>query len=282
MSAQQPVGAEGSERAMRRIAALLAKAEATEHPAEAEALVEAAQRLATLHAIDVAVAMASRPAERLSPVVERITFEDSQARGDIKKHLVSLYCRVAFVNDVKLDVLHRSMGVILYGMPSDIAAVQALWTSLAGQMVHAGRLFLGSEAWRGETYTRFDPHTGARVRRPVDRRVARNGFYVGFIERIGERLREAAETATAEALAREVLTPVDDSRAPISMALVLADKAARVNEHYQRESTARGSWTGSRARVSTGGRSAGRAAADRAKLRATDPALPSGRGELTG
>ena len=88
----------------------------------------------------------------------------------------------------------------------------------------------------------------------------RLSFYDGWVTAVGERLRAARERAAAA-------TPVATGEP--SAALVLRDKATRVQDFYAEQSQARGSWRGpwsGRTRVSGGAHAAGQADGARADL----------------
>lgn len=265
------------------IAALLAKAERTDNPHEAEAYLAKAQHLATLRSVDLAMVRArtARTRRRLAPVSRTVQIGESGRRANT--HLVSLFVAVARANDVVVDVARNSTYVIAYGMPSDLDLVDQLWGSLAHQMVEAGGRYLDSGAWRDETYRRVVRERVGRwsvprvQERPHTRQTARAAFYRGFIERIGSRLKQVHDDAVAEAAtaahadARRL--PAADGTVPApggpSAEVVLREKAAEVQAFYVQQSKARGSWTGYRGAAggdngaATG---AGRRAASQARL----------------
>jgi hypothetical protein len=67
----------------------------------------------------------------------------------------------------------------------------------------------------------------------------RLSFYDGFVEAVGERLRQARERAVAQAQPMSA-----GSTSGPSAELVLRDKAERVKSFYETASQARGSWRG--------------------------------------
>ena len=82
------------------IAALLAKAERTDNPHEAEAYLAKAQHLATLRSVDLAMvrARAARTQKRVVPVARTVRIGEAGKRANT--HLVSLFVAVAHANDV--------------------------------------------------------------------------------------------------------------------------------------------------------------------------------------
>ena len=258
----QPAPA-ADDRMVERISALLAKAESTDSEHEREALMAKAQQLAARHSIDLALAAAREGRTDQQPVVERIVFDGDHRNRNLKKHLVLLMSAVARANDVRLDVLNRADGVVLYGYPSDVRMAQAIWASLALQMASASAAWMRTGAWRRQTMVRHDRWGPEAV--PMDARVARRSFYEGFVHRIGERLREARESAERDAVRDDAVRP--GAGAAAGTALVLAGKRSRIADFYAEQSRARGTWrpTGSGALAPEASR-AGRDAASRARL----------------
>ena len=252
------------------IAALLAKAERTDNPHEAEAYLAKAQHLATLRSVDLAMvrARAAREERRVSPLQRTVQVGEAGKRANT--HLVSLFVAVARANDVVVDVARNSTYVIAYGMPTDIDLVEQLWGSLAHQMVDAAGRYLDSDQWRGETYRRVVRERIGRwsvprvQERPHTKQTARAAFYRGFIERIGARLQQAHDDAVAEATscrpggqapgrhhadghhadghARPQRGHPSTDR--LSTAVVLRRKTEEVQSFYRSASAARGSWRG--------------------------------------
>ena len=274
------------------IAALLAKAERTDNPHEAEAYLAKAQHLATLRSVDLALvrARSAREQRRTRPVQRTVAVGEPGRRANT--HLVSLFAAVARANDVVVDVAHNSTYVIGYGMASDIDLVEQLWGSLAHQMVEAAGRYLDAGSWRSETYQRVVRERVGRwsvprvQSRPHTRQTARAAFYQGFIERIGARLVEAHDEAVAEASGAGAEAGADGATprpAELSTAVVLAQKADEVQTFYRQATSARGSWKGYRgvAGGDTGAaRGAGRAAAAQARI-GSQPGIGGAGPELT-
>jgi hypothetical protein len=225
--------APGDDRVLRRIRGLLAKAESTEFPDEAEALTAKAQELMTRHAVDAALLAAGPSPVGAAPVeTRRVHVQDPYVRAKMQ-----LLAAVAEANDVRV-VWYSSLGIAnLVGVRSDVAAVELLFTSLLLQVAQA---LTAAERAQG--------------RRSASRSFRRS-FLLGYAHRIGERLRSARQRATAEAAAEHDvdLLPVLRSRQ--------AAVEERVAELFPRVRTSR-----SRASVDAGGWFAGREAAERADV----------------
>lgn len=255
----------GADRVLDRIAALLAKAERTEHVAEAEVYLAKAQALATQSSVDLAVARArtARREAREQPTQRTITIGERGKRANT--HLVTLFVTVGHCNGLQVDVAHNSTYVIAYGMPSDLELAGALFGSLATQMTASANAWLTLGEWRDDTYISRDGW-----RKPHTAQTARAAFYRGFIERIGRRLVEARDEviARAETTVVQVADEIE-SQGTTTGALVLRAKEAEVRSFYRSSSTARGSWSGYSGSVTRHGgeaSKAGRRAAANARL----------------
>jgi hypothetical protein len=263
------------DRYVERIGALLAKAESTDSEHERLALIEKAQHLAAKHSIDLAVAAARTPGGAAPALeVERFVFSDEQQNRNLKKHLVTLMCVISASNDVRVDVLSSSVGVVMYGFAGDLLACKTLWTSLSVQMVAEASAWIRTGAWRSQIMLRED-RWGRPEAVPMDARVARSGFYSGYVGRIGDRLAAARAAAEREAEAEYAETPAAWSDEPssyaggelISTALVIAAKQERVQDFYAESSRARGRWSGPSSRPGAErARAAGWDAGGRARL----------------
>ena len=225
--------ARGDDPALRRIRGLLAKAESTEFPEEAEALTAKAQELMTRHAVDAALLEVGR-AEVGGPTVDtrRVHVRDPYVRAKMQ-----LLAAVAAANDVHL-VWYSGLGIAnLIGVRADVAAVELLFTSLLLQVAQAL----------------------SAAERPLGRRSAsrsfRRSFLLGYAHRIAERLEAARQRATAEAAAEHAvdLLPVLRSHQ--------AAVERRVTELFPRVRATR-----SRASVDADGWYAGRDAAESADV----------------
>ncbi|NDU72798.1 DUF2786 domain-containing protein [Actinomadura sp. DSM 109109] len=174
---------EADQRMLGRVRALLAKAESTEFPEEAEALSARAQELMARHSIDHAL-LAAETGDTGGPDGRRIAVDSPY---DAPKAV--LLTVVAEANHCRA-VWHRELGFsTVLGFPADLAAVEILFTSLLVQatsaMVHAG------------------PRRDARGRSRT--RSFRHAFLNAYAVRIGERLRGAADRAAADAGGKDLL-----------------------------------------------------------------------------
>ena len=162
-----------------RVRALLAKAESTTFPEEAEALAAKAQELMTRHAIDRALLDASGSDRiRSTPIARRVPIDDPYAHA--KSLLID---RVAAANRCRA-VWDTELGVTtLVGFGVDVEIVEVLHASLLVQattaMLAAGR----------------NASAGGRARS----RSYRQSFLVAYAIRIGQRLQEAATATQADA-----------------------------------------------------------------------------------
>jgi hypothetical protein len=177
-------------RVLHKVAALLAKAESTNFPDEAEALTAKAQQLMTRHAIDQAHLDAGRgDAPRVGG--RRIGLDDPYAGA---RYL--LLSAVADANRCRA-VWTRQWGFsTVFGDEGDLDAVELLHTSL---LVQATRAMVAEP--------RAASTSAGRTRS------FRQSFLVAFAGRIGERLRQAAEEVTADEATRSAaLVPLFEAR----------------------------------------------------------------------
>lgn len=263
-----------SEKLLDRVGALLAKAESTDSAAEAEALVAKAQEIATLHAVDLAVARArsQRSRRRQTPAQRKIVIGRPREQG--RRHRIHLFLAVAGVNDVLVDIARDSTYVLAFGFPSDLEVVEALYASLATQMVATANAAIARGEHRHEEYWSQAAGTWR-----CDARVFRSAFNAGFVRAIGDRLRAAHDAALSQ---RRPARQTDDGAEALDGALVLARKADEVDAYYHSASRARGTWRGGGSRPvawSQAGHSAGHAAGRAARLQPARP-LPGARGAL--
>jgi hypothetical protein len=212
-----------------RVRALLAKAESTRFPAEAEALSAKAQELMNRHAFERALLDADdhKPQAATST---RLWLDSPYLEA--KSHLVAA---IAAANRCK-SIFHPDLGfVALIGDPLDLDITELLATSL---LVQATRAMVAEG--------RHISHTGTSRTRSF-----RQSFLIAYAARIGERLEEAAADAV-DPQANDRLLPVlaDRSR-------VVEDTFQEMYRHTVQKSVS----------ISNGaGWHAGRAAADRADL----------------
>ncbi|MCF2528411.1 DUF2786 domain-containing protein [Yinghuangia soli] len=180
-------GAEGEPpRMLARIRALLAKAESTEFPEEAEALSAKAQELMARHSIDAALLAADGGAGRPGGTPGAVRIGVESPYDEAKAMLLDA---VAEANRCR-TVWSPEFGFsTVIGFDPDLDAVELLYTSLlvqaTGAMTRAG----------GRS-------RGGRSRNKSGSRDFRQSFLIAYADRIGERLAAAAERAEKEA-ARE-------------------------------------------------------------------------------
>ncbi|MGW4533705.1 DUF2786 domain-containing protein [Nocardia sp. NPDC004340] len=218
------------EKVLGRVRGLLAKAESTSFPEEAETLSAKAQELMTKYALDRVLVDADASVPDL-PGARRIWLETPYV--DAKALLVNV---VAGANRSRAIVASAWGFVTIVGDEADLEAIELLTTSL---LVQATRAMIAS----GNQETRGDE---ARSR------MFRKSFLVAYAARIGERLAAATAATIAESPEPERLLPV------LASHQVAVDRAfdTLFPQARNRGITIR----------SAEGWEAGRAAADRARL----------------
>ncbi|MFW5416423.1 DUF2786 domain-containing protein [Nocardiopsis sp. CNT-189] len=190
--APAPAAAPGDAARLAKIRALLAKAESTEFPDEAEALSARAQELIARHSIDAALLGAEPAGGGASPAASgrRIPVD-----APYEQHKASLLHVVAEANHCRA-VWHDDLGLCtVVGHPDDVAGVELLFTSL---LVQAGTAMRVSGAARD------------RSGRAADRNY-RASFLIAFTDRIADRLDRAAADAEQAHTGRD-LVPVFAAR----------------------------------------------------------------------
>lgn len=160
-----------------RVRALLAKAESTTFPAEAEALTGKAQELITRHSIDEAALGARHPGHRYEVSARRLHLDNPYAMA--KALLVQ---SVAEANQVRAIWDEVAGASTVVGMETDLEQVELLVSSL---LVQATRAM--TDAGRGT-------RAGSINRSPTFRR----SFLTAYATRIGQRLAESAERVASE------------------------------------------------------------------------------------
>lgn len=166
------------ERVLSRIRALLAKAESTTFPAEAETFTAGAQALMARHSIDHALLSALDQSSSEQPTGRRIGI-DNPYEGP----KAMLLGAVAEANRCR-TVWSRELGFsTAIGFPADLDAVELLFTSLLVQATTA-MMKAGS---------RTDGYGRSRTRS------FRTSFLTAYASRIGQRLAEATGTQTTKA-----------------------------------------------------------------------------------
>jgi hypothetical protein len=195
--------AEPAARMLARIRALLAKAEATGYPEEAEALTAKAQELMARHSIDQALLApggtpgAGGPAAG-GPGACRIGVEPPYEQA--KAVLLDAVARANHCQAVWNEAFYFSTVV---GHEADLEAVEILYTSLLVQATAA--------MTKAEAAIRKGGAKGGGRRRT---KTFRQSFLAAYAHRMGSRLTEAAEREIAEAKAEteQALLPVLASR----------------------------------------------------------------------
>jgi hypothetical protein len=237
----------GEPRMLARIRALLAKAESTEYPEEAEALTAKAQQLMAQHSIDEAL-LAAAGADRDTPAALRIGV-DNPYEGP----KTMLLDAVAAANRCRVVWAKEFGFCTVIGFDGDLDGVELLYTSLLVQATHALNKAGSGKDSRSKAF--------------------RQSFLVAYAARIRERLTAATERTTSAAAAGRHLREdgTEEQLLPDERLLpALAARSAKVDEEVGRLFP---KLVSQRVRVSDGdGWAAGRAAADRAALH--------GRGEI--
>ncbi|WP_461080087.1 DUF2786 domain-containing protein [Streptomyces deserti] len=218
-------------RMLTRIRALLAKAEATGFPEEAEALSAKAQELMARHSIDEALLAARTPSAQ-TPGACRIGVEPpyEQAKAVLLDAVATAnHCRAVWNEPLAFSTV--------VGFASDLEAVELLYTSL---LVQAQAAMTKAEAAQ---------RAGGRRRT----KAFRQSFLAAYAHRIGTRLQAAADTQVSDDL-----LPVLASRE-----VAVADRLDRM---FPETTTTR-----LRGVRDAAGWTEGAQAADRAEVRARPP-----------
>ncbi|GAA5001853.1 DUF2786 domain-containing protein [Kitasatospora paranensis] len=235
----------GEPRMLGRIRALLAKAESTEFPEEAEALSAKAQQLMAQHSIDDALLSVGAPSKD-SPAALRIGIDNPY-----ESPKAMLLDAVAAANRCRVVWAKEFGFCTIIGFDGDLDAVELLYTSLLVQAT-ATMSRAGSRRHRDGA-----PRTKA----------FRQSFLISYAARIRERLSEAVEQATADAAAGRHLREDGTAEQVVPDERLLPVLAAREQAVDDTVGRMFPKLVSQRVRVSDGeGWMAGRAAADRAAL----------------
>ncbi|GHI05957.1 hypothetical protein Scel_42780 [Streptomyces cellostaticus] len=168
----------GASRMLTRIRALLAKAEATGYPEEAEALSAKAQELMARHSVDEALLAAGAPAPD-APGACRIGVEPpyEQAKAVLLDAVATAnHCRAVWNEPLAFSTV--------VGFEADLEAVELLYTSLLVQATHA------------MTKAEAAQRAGGRKRT----KTFRQSFLAAYAHRVGDRLAAAADTQVTQDL----------------------------------------------------------------------------------
>jgi len=166
-------------RMLARIRALLAKAEATGYPEEAEALSAKAQELMARHSVDEALLAARSPDPADAPTACRIGVEApyEQAKAVLLDAVAAAnHCRAVWNEPLGFSTV--------VGFDADLEAVELLYTSL---LVQATTAMTKAEAAQ---------RAGGRKRT----KTFRQSFLAAYAHRVGTRLTAAAETQVTDDL----------------------------------------------------------------------------------
>lgn len=181
--------APGNEAMLHRVRSLLAKAEATTFPAEAEAFSAKAQELISRHSLDEALLGAGDA--KVTPFARRIGIDHPY-----ESEKASLLDAVARANRCQVVWSPEFGFATVFGFDADVDAVDLLHASL---LVQAHRAM-----------ARDEPPGGKAGRARL--RSFRQSFLIGYAVRIGERLAEADRAALADSVDTARLLPVLASR----------------------------------------------------------------------
>ncbi len=246
----EPAAPHAGDRHLDTIRALLAKAEATEFPEEAEAFFAKASELISRWAIDEAMLWAGadtagreQPDELQLVVHTPYLPQKAVLIGAVAQANNCRAVRLVGGNGARTEVIS------IIGFPSDLRWVETLVTSLLVQLTSA-------------MLAKCPPGTSSSATASW-----RRSFIVGYAEEVGSRLEMDRATAAARAPHAEPAAASADAAstdAP-SVALVLASRSAEVDDDFRRRHpNVRSSWASSGR--SAAGRRAGRQAGREASL----------------
>ena len=158
-----------------RIRGLLAKAESTQFPAEAEALSAKAQDLMTRYAIDSALLDAGNPRS----VIDDVSSRRIMVGNPYSKSKLLLLHSVCTANGARTVWKKKYLLATVIGLPVDLDLCELLYTSLLVQSARALDEVGDSSTSRTRSF--------------------RHAFLIAYAHRIGERLQDARKRATAAA-----------------------------------------------------------------------------------
>ncbi|WP_213455420.1 DUF2786 domain-containing protein [Rhizomonospora bruguierae] len=225
--------ADVDQRMLDRVRALLAKAESTDFPEEADAFTAKAQELMARHRIDHALLVA-RTGERDQPVTRRVSIDNPYEAP--KTLLLQV---VAEANSCRAVWMKRFGFTTIVGFPADLESTELLFTSLLVQATKA--------------MTQAKPRTDKYGRNTT--RSFRQSFLTAYASRIGERL-----SAATEGVDREMTASTDAAQ----LLPVLAARDDAVRDAFEMQFPRLTQHTA--AINNREGWASGRAAADRASL----------------
>jgi hypothetical protein len=213
------------QKVINQIASLLAKAENSEFPAEAEAFEEKASAKMARYNIDRAMLLASAP-----EVEEIISSTVSVPSGPYVRPRTSLLAKIATALGCEIVYWSswESRQVNILGFASDVHQTEAYYTQLLAQMADAVK---AEKVPNGTAAVSF-----------------RRSFMVGFAQTAGSRLqkhvKESAEQAQKElddarandekVFSRNAAPGLNDDALPVTVAMVLAGKSERVADEFKK------------------------------------------------
>jgi hypothetical protein len=175
---EAPTGGKDVEpRILEKVRALLAKAESTEFPEEAEALTAKAQEFMARHSIDAAL-LAAATSRRDEPIGVRVGIDPPY---EAAKAL--LLQKVAEANRCRVVWSEELCFATVIGFEADLHAVELLFMSLHVQATTA--VVRAGSRWTSDGRSRT--------------RAFRKSFLTAYAIRIGDRLRGATDDATRKA-----------------------------------------------------------------------------------
>ena len=192
------------QRMLDRVRALLAKAESTDFPQEADAFTAKAQELMARHRIDHALLMAAT-GDRDQPVTRRVGVDNPYEAP--KSLLLQV---VAEANSCRAVWAKRFGFTTIVGFPTDLDSTELLFTSLLVQATRA--------------MTQAKPSTDAYGRNTT--RSFRQSFLTAYASRIGERLSTASDEVGQEAA---------DSAGGAQLLPVLAARDDAVRDAFEKQ-----------------------------------------------
>ena len=230
------------QRMLDRVRALLAKAESTDFPEEADAFTAKAQELMARHRIDHALLVATT-GERDQPIFRRVSIDNPYEAP--KTLLLQV---VARANSCRAVWMKRFGFTTVVGFPTDLDSTELLFTSLLVQATRAMTQAKPSRDMYGRNTTRS----------------FRQSFLTAYASRIGERL-----SAATDGVDREMTESM--GRARLLPVLAARDDAVRdAFETRFPELTQHASTINNRE-----GWASGRAAADQASLHGRQAVAPT-------
>jgi len=208
---------------VRRITALLAQAESTNTPAEAEMYVSKAQELMLSHAISEELIRAAQVKKGVAQEPEKIIRQSVKLTGVYRKVESDIVVAVAFENDCR-SVVHdqtwstpHTYVITVVGHESDVDNVLRLSASLLIQHSTAKR------TWerKGGVPTHVSSMEKFKIRRQ---------FTISYAQGVGSRLqlaRREAKITVAEAQVEAQRVTIADAQQSVALALV--DRKKRVD-----------------------------------------------------